>query len=37
MSVVYKTLFGSQPEDGIMKKAETCCCLIFDYLLIVFT
>jgi hypothetical protein len=21
---VYKNLYGSQPEDGFMKKAETC-------------
>jgi len=25
-----KNLYGSQPEDGFMKKAETCCC--YDFL-----
>ena len=34
---VYTNLFGTQPEDGFMKKAETCRSLIFNYLLIVFT
>jgi len=24
LSVVYKKRFGTQPEDGFMKKAETC-------------
>jgi len=26
INLVHKSLFGSQPEDGFMKKAETCCC-----------
>jgi hypothetical protein len=31
LSIVYKNLYGSQPEDGFMKKAETCRC--YDFLI----
>ena len=32
-----RDISGSQPEDGLMKYVETNRCLIFNYLLTVFT
>jgi hypothetical protein len=33
LSTVYKKTFGSQPEDGFMKKVETCRC--YNFLIII--
>jgi len=33
MSIVYKNLYGSQPEDDFMKKAETRRC--YNFLIVV--
>jgi len=32
MSFAYKNLYGSQPEDGFTKTAETCRC--YDFVII---
>jgi len=37
LSVVSKSLFGSQTEGGFMKKSRNMSVIILNYLLIVFT
>jgi len=36
LQFVYKNLYGSQPEDGFIKKPKHVAVMIFNYLLIVF-